>query len=329
MGSGGTVKADLPKQVCGDVVGQFQAAGARAGAPDQVAVAELAEHLAVSGRGQIDRQLGRQLAQRRFAGLERGGDPYRQARRGAADLAASPSMMARTWATRWGGTRLRTTSSACRAATRVIDGSESPDRNAGLGPRPAQPEAVTAHLAAVVIAALAGEKGAQAFDRLPHARRGVRPLAVVPAGHNHGAGGAERDIDRRPGQRCDRADAERKGDRAAHTDRQRSESQRQAGRAMTDRGGQREGVVGHHLANPQGVQPDIADRSRDVEGFLVGPIQPKRQNSLDPCVAHSVVASARWPSRIRPGSSRDASLTWKWAVAVNASRSRRCNGEVS
>ena len=30
-----------------------------------------------------------------------------------------------------------------------------------------------------------------------------------------------------------------------------------------------------------------------------------------------------------PGSSRDASLTWKWAVAVYASRNRRCKGDSS
>ena len=53
------------------------------------------------------------------------------------------------------------------------------------------------------------------------------------------------------------------------------------------------------------------------------------RDSLHKVLRSRIEASARWPSRIRPGSSRDASLTWKWAVAVNASRNRRCNGEWS
>ena len=75
-------------------------------------------------------------------------------------------------------------------------------------------------------------------------------------------------------------------------------------------------------------RPARVDRGGDVEGLGRGPVEPERQHALD-ARAHSIEASACWPSRMRPGSSREAALTWKWAVAVWASRKRRCSGASS
>ena len=79
----GAEGTDLVKELDGDGGGHLEAACTRAGALDEVEKAELAEHFAVSGRGQIDGQLGRQLALRRVAGIDRDGHPHRQARRDA------------------------------------------------------------------------------------------------------------------------------------------------------------------------------------------------------------------------------------------------------
>ena len=121
---------------------------------------------------------------------------------------------------------------------------------------------------------------------------------------------------------------ERERRRAAHADRQRPDRERQAGRAPAHRGGQREGVEALQLADPQALQAGALDRGGDVEGLGRGPVEPVRQHALD-ARAHSIEASACWPSRMRPGSSREAALTWKWAVAVWASRKRRCSGASS
>ncbi len=66
----------------------------------------------------------------------------------------------------------------------------------------------------------------------------------------------------------------------------------------------------------------------DFECLQVGPVQPQRQHRFDRR-PHSMAASVVCPSRMRPGNSRDASFTWKCAVAVNASRKRRCSGAPS
>ena len=82
----------------------------------------------------------------------------------------------------------------------------------------------------------------------------------------------------------------------------------QPGHAEPDRSGQRERVVGGHFANPQRVEPGVAGRQRDVQRLLVGTVQPERQGDFD-MSGHSIDTSAGWSSRMRPGSSRDASLT--------------------
>src|SRR6266516_7298818 len=97
---------------------------------------------------------------------------------------------------------------------------------------------------------------------------------------------------------------------------------------MADRGGERDRVERRHLADPQRPQAGSLDLERDVERLFVGTVQPEGQCRFDG-EAHSVVASAGWPSRMRPGSSREASLTWKCAVAVCASRKRRWSGALS
>ncbi len=196
------------------------------------------------------------------------------------------------------------------------------------GQRLAQAEAVRAHVRAGEGGALAGQDGTQGGDGLPRARGGVGPVAVVPAGHDDRAGGAQRERGRAAGEGGDRPQAERERRRAAHADRQRPDRERQAGRAPAHRGGQREGVEALQLADPQALQAGALDRGGDVEGLGRGPVEPERQHALD-ARAHSIEASACWPSRMRPGSSREAALTWKWAVAVWASRKRRCSGASS
>ena len=70
------------------------------------------------------------------------------------------------------------------------------------------------------------------------------------------------------------------------------------------------------------AEPGAPDLERDLQRLLVRPVEPERQHAFD-APAHSVAVSAGCPSRSRPGSSRDAALTWKCAVAVWASRKRR------
>ena len=85
---------------------------------------------------------------------------------------------------------------------------------------------------------------------------------------------------------------------------------RETGSAIADGGGQGDRVERHELADPQRAQPGAGDLERDPDRFLVRPVEPERQRRFDP-PAHSIEASAWSPSRMRPGSSRDASLTWK------------------
>ena len=59
---------------------------------------------------------------------------------------------------------------------------------------------------------------------------------------------------------------------------------------------------------PQRVELGFTGRQRDVERLLVGPVKPERQGDFD-TPGHSIATSTGWSSRIRPGSSRDASLT--------------------
>ena len=119
----------------------------------------------------------------------------------------------------------------------------------------------------------------------------LRPLAVVPAGHDRRTGRAQRDVDVAAGEGGDRGCAERQRYRAADTEGQRSELQVQAGHAVPDRGGQREGVVGGHFANPQRVELGFTGRQRDVQRLLVGPVQPERQGDFDTS-GHSIDTSA-------------------------------------
>ena len=75
------------------------------------------------------------------------------------------------------------------------------------GQRLAQAEAVRAHVRAGEGGALAGQDGTQGGDGLPRARGGVGPVAVVPAGHDDRAGGAQRERGRAAGEGGDRPQA--------------------------------------------------------------------------------------------------------------------------
>ena len=119
----------------------------------------------------------------------------------------------------------------------------------------------------------------------------LRPLAVVPAGHNRRTGGAQRDVDIASGKRGDGGCAQRQRYRAADTEGQRSQLQAQAGCAVPDRGGQRERVVGGHFANPQRLESRFTGRQRNVQRLLVGPIEPERQGDFDTS-GHSIDTSA-------------------------------------
>jgi len=187
---------------------------------------------------------------------------------------------------------------------------------------------MTVDIPAVVVAALTAQHRPQTIDGLSHTRRTVRPVPVVPARHDERAGGAQRDIDLAASQRRNRTRPQRDRDRGAHADRQGSDPQAQTRYASTDGGGQRERVECRHLADPQPLQTRGAGGLGDFECLQVGPVQPQRQHRFDRR-SHSMAASVVWPSRIRPGNSRDASFTWKCAVAVNASRKRRCSGAPS
>ena len=153
------------------------------------------------------------------------------------------------------------------------------------------------------------------------------PVATVPAANDRGAGRAQCDVDRAAGQRRDRAGPERDRNRVAHADRQRAHLQAQPRGAETDGGGQREPVERGHLADPQRAQARLAGGLRNLERFAAGR-SSQAEGGLDALVHNCAVFVGR-PSRSRPGSSREASLTWKWAVAVKASRKRRCSGESS
>ena len=283
--------AHLVEQLDGDGGRQLGAARARAGALDEVEKAELAEHFAVSGRGQIDGQLGSQLAKRRVTGVDRDRNPDRQARRDTAgrggrgvddrphvgdpggrneiehDLISVPRRHPRH----------------CRP--------ERAYRDSAVRHRLSQPEAVAANVLSGVVDSRPGQDRPQTLDRFAHAGGVLRPLAVVPAGHDRRTGGAQRDVDLAAGERGDRGCAQRQRYRAANAEGQRSQLQAQAGCAVPDRGGQREGVVGGHFANPQRVESGFTRRQRDVERLLVGPVQPERQGDFDTS-GHSIDTSA-------------------------------------
>ena len=195
-------------------------------------------------------------------------------------------------------------------------------RDADTGDRTAQAKAMCPHVPAVVVRAFAGQDPAQAVDGLAHARRGVGPFAVVPPGHDRRAGRPQCDAEVSAGERGDRRERECDGHRASHADRDRADLQAHALRAMADGRCQRERVEGRQLADPERAEPGALHLEGDVDRLLVRPVEPERKHGVDPS-AHSTAVSASWPSRIRPGSSRDAALTWKWAVAVWASRNRR------
>ena len=202
--------------------------------------------------------------------------------------------------------------------------SERAHRDSGLRLRTTQPEAVAAHVPAAVVDAGPGQYRPEALDGFAHDSRMVCPVAVMPAGHDRRTGGTERNVHPAARQGGDRGCAQRQRHRAADTNGQRADPQSQSRCAVPDRGGQRERVVGGHFADPHRAEPCGTCRQRHPQCLLVGSVQPERQGDFDTS-GHSIDTSAGWSSRMRPGSSRDASLTWKCAVAVKASRNRRCS----
>ena len=300
--------AHLLEQLEGDGGRQLGALRARAGALHEVEKAELAEHFAVSGRGEIDGQLGSQLAARRVARVDCDRNPHCQARRdtprrGGLGVDGRPHV-----GDPGGRNEIQHDLIGVLRRHPRHRRPERAYRDSAVRHRLSQPEAVAANMPPGVVDPRPGQDRPQTLDGLAHARGVLRPLAVMPAGHDRRTGGAQRDVDPAAGERRDRGCAECQRYRAAHTERQRSELQVQAGHAVPDRGGQRERVVGGHLADPQRVEPGFTRRQRDVQRLLVGPVQPERQGDFDTS-GHSIATSAGWSSRTRPGSSRDASLT--------------------
>lgn len=188
---------------------------------------------------------------------------------------------------------------------------------------------MAADVPADVVDAFAGQYRSQAFDGFAHDRHMVCPPAVVPAAHNRRTGRPQGKVDPIAGEGGNRTDSQRQCHRATDTDGQRADFQGQVGRPQPYRGRQRERVIGGHLADPEGVEACVGGRQRDLHCFVVGSVKPKRHGDLDVHAAHSIATSLGWSSSTRPDSSREASLTWKWAVAVKASRNRRCSGELS
>ncbi|VBA36798.1 hypothetical protein LAUMK13_01334 [Mycobacterium innocens] len=180
-----------------------------------------------------------------------------------------------------------------------------------------------------VVDALAGQYRPQAFDGFAHDRHMVCPRAVVPVAHDRRTGRPQGKVDPIAGEGGNRTHSQRQRHRVADTDGQRADFQGQVGRPQPDRGRQRERVIGGHLADPEAVEARVGGRLCDFHRFVVGPVKPKRQGDLDVDAVHSIDTSLGWSSSTRPDSSREASLTWKWAVAVKASRNRRCSGELS
>ena len=198
------------------------------------------------------------------------------------------------------------------------------------GLRAAQPEAMAAHVATVVVGPPAREDRPQAVDRLAHARRAVRPLAVVPARDDRRARRAERDVDL--GCRSGRPPTTPPSAIATGLRTPIASGpifSRRPGCAMADGGGQRDGVEGRHLADPQRAQPGAAGLAarRRAPRRRAGRARTAARPRPRPLTASRCRPAGRAGSR--PGSSRDASLTWKCAVAVCASRKRRCSGESS
>ena len=147
--------------------------------------------------------------------------------------------------------------------------SERGDCDADVRERAAQAKAVRMHEPPVVVGAFAGHDGSQGFDGLAHARGGVRPVAIVPAGHHHRA--------RRPGATPTRSRSvspprRRRSDRDRASDPhgQRADLEREALRRASDRRCQRECVEARQLADPEGFQTGALDLSRDRQRLFSG-----------------------------------------------------------
>src|SRR5690242_9459533 len=78
---------------------------------------------------------------------------------------------------------------------------ERADTDAGVRQRMAQSKFMTAYVAPVIVGTLAPQDRPQAVDGFAHARRTVRPLAVVPAADDDWAGCAQSDVDLTAGER--------------------------------------------------------------------------------------------------------------------------------
>ncbi len=144
-------------------------------------------------------------------GLQRDRHPHGQARRGA----GPPRRPRRRWsrerrATCSGGTRLSTTSSACRAATRVIAGPKAATRDARVRLRAAQPKAMGADVVDRRSRS-ARPRGSRA------ARRSSPPCARALCAHSRScqprddrrARRTERDVDSAAGEGGDRGGRQR------------------------------------------------------------------------------------------------------------------------
>ena len=111
---------------------------------------------------------------------------------------------------------------------------------------------------------------------------------------------------------------------------------RSPGACRPDGGGEREGIERRHLADPHRVEATAPAPATAMSIDLrLRAIQPERRDDLeilDPQAGagrHSCAMLVGRSSSRRPAISQLAGLTWKCAVAVWASRKRRCSGESS
>ena len=258
----------------------------------QLGEPELGEHLPVAGRAKVDRQLRGELRPRlpRPAFGQPGPTPPGRAVLPAA--VASASTVARTALTCSGGTRFSTTSSACRAATRVIAGP-----NAATEMRTCRGGDGAGGSRA---SARAGRRTASA--RRPGSRAGTRPSRACATrreptrgratGHDRRTGRPERDADVAAGERGHRRDAERDGDRASHADRERADLDSHALRAMADGCCQRERVEGRQLADPERAEPGALHLEGDADRLVVRPVEPEGKHPLDPRAQRTAVLAS-------------------------------------
>ena len=205
---------------------------------------------------------------------------------------------------------------------------EGRDRDRRLRLSPPQLETVNPDVLPLELNPAAVEEYTQHMDRLAHPAREVRPWPVVPAAHDRRARRTQGHTHGSSGQRRHGRNTQRDRNRTADRDGERPHLQPYPLGLNTDRGGQRERVERRQLSHPNCLDTRRLRQEADLDRLLVGAVEPERQRDAE-LATHSIVVSVGCPSSSRPVSSHVDGLTWKCAVAVCASRKRRCNGEVS